>query len=191
MAKMTYEKLVAECKRLRGLHERAEAEFFAFLVSAETDHAEIWKEAGCSDFEQFLRSNHLADTDRYRFFAIGLSRVGVQEAVTNGAPWTIQRGKLDQAPPKAIEEFTARARAFVETEGVAPSDQAVREWRSQAVAGHDKHATIRRVDELSRLREENAKLKAELSAARRRIAELEGRVPAPAKKPKTESRPHA
>ena len=170
---MTYEQLVSECKRLRGRHERAEAEFYVFLMTAEREHSEVWQEAGCADFKQFLRSNHLCDTDKYRFFAIGVDRAGLDEALANGAPWTIERGRMDQAAPKAIEEFTNRARAFVETESVAPSEQTVREWRSQVAARANEHATVRRVDELNRLREENKHLKAELKAAKARIAELE------------------
>jgi hypothetical protein len=174
---MTYEHLIDECKRLRGRHQRAEAEFFVFLMSAEREHAAVWRDAGCVTFEQFLKSNHLCDPSRYRFFAIGVDRVGVGEALANGAFWTIERGRMDQAtPPIAIQEFTARAHAFVETEGFAPSEQAVREWRSQVVASGKDHATVRKVNALARLREENKRLSAELKVAKTRITELEGQL---------------
>lgn len=173
MSTMTYEELVLECKRLRGIHERAEAEFFLFLIRAERELAEVWREAGCSDFAQFLRSNHLADTDRYRFFVIGTDRVGAAVAVRNGAPWTVERGRADNAPPEVLEAFAARASAFVETEGVAPAEQTVTGWRKEIVSGAKPHNTIRRVDELAKLREENKRLKAELSAAKKRIVALE------------------
>ena len=171
---MTFEELIAECKRLRGLHERAEAAFFVFLRTAEVEHADVWREAGCSTFDQFLTSNHLCEPGRYRFFAIGMSRVGVDEAIQNGAPWTIQRGKMDSEAPASLAAFTERARAFVALEGVAPSEQTVRTWKAETTSKNAlEHRTIQRVDELSRLREENKRLKSELAAAHMRIAKLE------------------
>lgn len=173
---MTFDELVAKCKSLRGIHERAEAQFFVILREAEVAYEQVWKEAGCSTFDQFLMSNHLCEPKRYRFFAIGLSRVGVDEAISNGAPWTVQRGRMDSEPREALEAFSERARAFVELEGVAPSDQTVRGWKAETTSKNAlEHRTIQRVDELHRLREENKRLKADLAAAKKRIDELEGK----------------
>lgn len=152
MVKMSYEKLVEECKRLRLKGERAVAEFFAFLMIAEREHAEIWQGGGCETFEQFLNSNHLCDSSRYRFFAIGVDRVGLEVALENGAHWTIQAGRMIEPTKKALEDFGARARAFVETEKTAPSEKAVREWAAQINANGREPQKIKQVSELHRLR---------------------------------------
>ena len=132
---MTYEELVEKCKKLRGRHERAEAEYFVFLVEVETTMSDTWKGAGCATFDQFLRSNHLADSDRYRFFQIGLNQVGLSDALNNGVAWTTARGRINGASKDALEEFSARAKAFVEVENLAPAEQTVSEWAREAMAG--------------------------------------------------------
>ena len=177
---MTYEQLVAECKRLRGVSERAEAEFFAFLMRADREYEDVWRGNGCVSFRQFMTSNHLRDPDRYLFFAKGVDNVGLDAALANGAPWTIEIGRAavkDQ--PMVIEGLVERAAAFVETERVAPARMTVESWSRELLAPERQHQTIQKADELHRLRAENQKLKAELAAAKARIAELESMVNPP------------
>lgn len=171
---MTYEQLIEECKRMRARHERAEAEFFLFLMKVDVEHTETWREAGCSDFDQFLRSNHLGKPDRYRAFAAGVAKVGVEAALSNGAPWTMSAGVLAATTPEALPAFSARAEAFVASESVAPSEEAVRQWRAELDTRASPPAGISRASELVRLREENKVLRAKLAAAEARIAELTG-----------------
>lgn len=170
---MTYEELVAECKRLRGTAERAEAEFLIFLMLVEREHSEVWSEAGCDTFEQFIKSNTLCEFGRYRMFSIGVDRVGVDAARINGAHWTIAAGKEPAPSEKALKEFAARASAFVEVNGVAPSEQASRTWRAEVFGRTGKeHATVRKVDELHRLRAENDALRAENNALKKQLKAL-------------------
>ena len=170
--------IIAEAKRLRVEYENAEARFFGFLMEVERDRAHVWKAAGCADYEQFLRSYHLVDPSRYRFFAMGADQVGIDLAVEHGAHWTVQRGKMSaaNAPKKAIREFEERARAFVEVEKVAPSEQAVREWKNEVLASDRVHSVVRKQDRLHQLESENASLRRELAAAKKKIALLEKRL---------------
>lgn len=140
---------------------------------AETEYEEVWRDAGCESFDQFLSSNHLAKVDRYRSFRLGVERSSLTEALNHGASWTMALGHMASPSAKVTEEFTARAVAFLETEHVAPTEETVREWRAQVQGSQKKHATIRKVDELNRLRAENATLKAENAALKKRIADLE------------------
>lgn len=209
---MTYEELVTECKRLRAAAQKAEAEFFLFLMKVEKEHEEVWSGAGCVTFDQFLKSNHIVDSDKYRFFTIGLGRVeelqkvdekrdrgeepgegakpkDVQDvARRNGAPWICAIGRQPM-PEDAFREFAQRAEAFVEVEGVPPREQTVDIWRRDVLPKQGKadHRTIRRVDELSRLRAENAALKAENAALKKRLADMEI-MPAIAKPATTKSK---
>lgn len=174
---MTYEHLVEECKRLRLRSEMAEAEFFAFLMVAERQHQSIWAEAGCTTFEQFLTSNHLCKPDRYRFFAIGVDRVGLDAALANGAYWTICAGRMPEPSKSDLQKFDDRAKAFVQLERTLPSEEAVRQWAAEIAGRETEPRKIVQVGELERLREENRILHAKLAAAEKRIAELEGRAP--------------
>jgi hypothetical protein len=186
---MSYEQLVEECKRLRLKSEKAEAEFFAFLMVAEREHAEVWQGGGCADFQQFLASNHLADGRRYRFFAIGVDRVGLDTAIAHGAHWTIQAGMLPDPSPKVLRDFTERARAFVEMEHTAPAEQTVRTWAAEAVASGRDPKRVQQVSELHRLRAENQELRAKLRAAEKRAADAEAKLAKLAKpSKKTEAR---
>lgn len=171
---MTYNELVTQCKALRAAHERAEAQFLLFLMRAELECCEVWREAGCTDFDQFIRSNHLCEVQRYRFFAVGIERSSVDDALSNGAHWTVTLGMAPRPTSDFVEGFKARAVAFVATERVAPSEQTVRQWRAELSVPTREHGTIRKASELDRLREENRRLTAELTAAKARIAELEG-----------------
>lgn len=174
---MTYEQLVEKCKELRLRAERSEAEFFIFLMMAEVDHADIWREAGCSDFDQFLYSNHLCKPSRYRLFVAGCNHTGVDAARTNGAAWTIEAGRMRQPTPEILEEFNNRAQAFVETTGTAPSEETSANWRRELdKPSADEHSTIRKASELHRLRAENAQLRADLASAKKRIGELEAKL---------------
>ncbi len=170
---MTYEEMVAECKKMRSRHERAEAEFFLFLMKVDAEMSNVWREAGCSNFDQFLRSNHLTKPERYRAFALGVSKVGADAALANGAPWTMSAGSLSVTTPEALKSFAARATAFIEVENVAPSEEAVRQWRAELDTRATPPVGITRASELLRLREENKALRAKLAAAEKRIKELE------------------
>lgn len=170
---MTYEELVDECKRLRAAAEAAEGEFFRFLMRVERDHESVWREAGCSTFEQFLRSNNLVKVDRYALFVKGTERIGE----TNAAKCvhsTIFIGRQPDPKPKQVAEYIKRVDAFREVHRTAPSEEAAREWSKEVFRRPaEAHKTIRRVDELHRLREENKTLRSQLAAAHARIAELE------------------
>ncbi len=179
---MNYEELVEQCKQFRAKAERAEAEFLAFLMLAEGAHDDVWKGAGCATFEQFLRSNHLCRPERYSAFVRGVDRVGKADALVNGAAWTIEASKFGDEHLAAIEQFSARATAFVETEKVAPSEETVREWRAQIEQSTKEHSTVRRASELHRLRAENQKLRAELKSAQSLIVTLQGKLEARGKK---------
>jgi hypothetical protein len=172
--KMSYEKLVEECKRLRLKSERAEAEFFIFLLLAEQEQKEIWQGGGCDTFEQFLASNHLCRPDRYRFFAIGVERTSAETALANGAHWTIQAGRMPVPSKKALTDFSDRAAAFIEIENTAPSEEAVRQWAAEVNANGRQPGKIVQVGELHRLRAENQELRLKLRVAEQRIAVLEG-----------------
>lgn len=172
---MTYEELVAECKRFRHEAEQLEARFFVFLMKCEKEHADVWRGAGCATFEQFIRSNNLCQNEsRYLAFRDGCAKCGVDMAVEHGVHWTIALGKLREEMP---EEMVARAQAFVQIHHTAPSEQQVRDWvrdlpKDKPVAD----VNIRRVDELAKLREENRLLRAELSNAKREIAMLQKKL---------------
>lgn len=171
---MTYEELINECRRLRLAHEQGEARFFVFLMEAESKHREVWSAFGHATFDTFLRSNHLVDTDRYAAFVRGVEKSSVSQAMSVGAPATIQLGRIRSANPDVSAEFIRRAEAFVSTENVVPSDQTAALWRRHLDAPEQEHRTIRKASELDRLRGENHRLKLELATAHKRIAELEG-----------------
>lgn len=173
---MTYENLVEECKRLRLLAERSEAEFLVFLMRAEREHEEIWKGGGCDTFEQFISSNHLIEPGRYRFFAIGVDRSSVDKAIEHGAHWTIQLGRMAKPSAGDVKRFSARAAAFVELEHVLPSEQAVRQWAAETSANGREPQLIRQVGELAHLRAENQELRAKLRAAEREIETLKKKL---------------
>lgn len=183
-SKMGYEQLVAECKRLRSEAERSEARFLAFLIVAEREYAPEWGSAGAADFEQFLRSNSLCDTDRYRLFRDGADKVGVDVAIQYGAHWAMQVGKMRDSKTSVISEFADRAAKFQEVNAVSPSEQVVTGWRQEleaaerAVAGESPKRVRAQlqVDELHKLRAENEKLKASLRAAERRVTQLESEL---------------
>lgn len=169
-----YSVLVAECKRLRAAHERAEAEFFLFLVKTEVDLATVWQAAGCASFEQFLRSHDLCEASRYIFFRQGLKKSNTTLVLQNGAHWTIALGKLDEPTRGEVSMMLEKAEAFVDVHHTAPSEQVVRDWVHKLRSVPD--INVKRRTEIAALREENRVLKAELRAARARIAELEKRT---------------
>jgi len=173
---MSYDDLVEECKRLRLASEMSEAKFFAFLMVAEREHAEIWQGAGCDTFEQFLTSNHLCKPERYRFFAIGVDRVGLDAALASGAYWTIQAGKMHEPTKQALKAFGERAAAFLEVEKTAPSEEASRQWAAEVSARGREPQKIAQVSELHRLRAENQELRHKLKLADKRVLELESMI---------------
>lgn len=181
-AKMTYELLVAECKRLRSETERHEAQFFAFLMIAERDHERLWRENGCADFEQFIRSNDLCKPYRYCLFRDGVDQAGLDAALANGAHWTMEIGKVRDIKPAELGAFKARAKAFLDVHRTSPSSEVVHDWRIELAPRRDQPARIEKhASELVRLRAENAELKAENKALTKRISELEAKVPKKAK----------
>ena len=181
-AKMTYELLVAECKRLRSETERHEAQFFAFLMIAERDHERLWRENGCADFEQFIRSNDLCKPYRYCLFRDGVDQAGLDAALANGAHWTMEIGKVRDIKPAELGAFKARAKAFLDVHHTSPSSEVVHDWRIELAPRRDQPARIEKhPSELVRLRAENAELKAENKALTKRISELEAKVPKKAK----------
>ena len=170
----SYEELVQACKQARDASERAEAAFFLLLMAVETQHAETWKAAGIEEFEQFISSNGpLCQPQRYRLFCVGCARIGIEAAAEHGAHFTIEAGKVRDVNPRVIVELMGRASAFREVHGVAPSEQASREWRKEVDQPQEEHRTVKAANELGRLRAENEKLRADLRVARARITELE------------------
>ena len=141
-AKMTYELLVAECKRLRSETERHEAQFFAFLMIAERDHERLWRENGCADFEQFIRSNDLCKPYRYCLFRDGVDQAGLDAALANGAHWTMEIGKVRDIKPAELGAFKARAKAFLDVHHTSPSSEVVHDWRIELAPRRDQPARI-------------------------------------------------
>lgn len=169
---MTYESLVNECKRLRTVHERAEVQLFLFLVKVESEYRDVWMNAGCDSFDQFLRSNHLPKPDRYKLFAHGLARCGVDDALAHDVGWVMMVG-MRPIDNTTLESLRERATAFREVEKTAPSEETSKMWRAELEPRSKPPEVISRATELMRLREENKKLRADLAAAYVRIVDLE------------------
>jgi hypothetical protein len=173
---MTYEELVETAKTLRLKSERAEAEFFAFLLRAEEDAEDVWREAGCSTFEQFVRSNQLCEFDRYANFARGVERTSIEQALANGAHWTMQVGKMHDPTKGVIEQFAAKARAFLEVHNVAPAEKTVQSWAKELSTPAGSTGAIRQVGELSQLRARVQELESEARRLRKENEKLAKRL---------------
>lgn len=174
---MTIEELIEKCKQMRAKAERAAAAFFLWLREVETrdEYVEVWKDAGISTFRQFINFGKLCEPWRYEAFVRGLDRIGADEALRLGAHLTIEAGRTRDE--SALPELQKRASAFLETEHVAPSAQTVERWRRELdKPQRQKHTTIRRVDKIAQLEAENKRLKADLRAAEKKIAQLEKQI---------------
>jgi hypothetical protein len=159
---MNYEQLVERCKELRARHERARSEFFLFLMQVESEHEETWKAAGVESFDQFVECHKLCQVHLYRLFVAGCNREGSEKALTNGAAWTIEMGRLRQPTPELSKEMGKRADSFIEVNHVPPSEQTVERWRLELdKAPASEHGTVRKASELHRLRAENQMLLAQ------------------------------
>lgn len=181
--KFTYERLVEECKRLRTLVDKTEVSLFVFLMKAEREYESVWRDAGCASFAHFLQSNCLPRFDRYRFFAMGVDRVGLDAAQTYGVHWTCAAGRMDKPSKAALADFIKRAAAFLLKNHVAPSEESVRVWAAEvSPARDDEPKVVREASELARLRARVQELEAKLAAAEKTIAELKRKL-------KGESRP--
>lgn len=168
---MTYEDLIEQCRKLRARAERAESEFFIFLIKVEKEEKELLTANGVGHFHQFIRSNHLCEPHRYDEFCRGVERIGAEKALELGAAHTMRAGRLRDV--SVLPDLERRTAAFIATEGVAPSELTVSGWCRELDTPPKTHSTVRRGDELNRLRAENKRLKVELATAQRRIRELE------------------
>jgi hypothetical protein len=186
---MTYEDLVEKCKELRRDAERAEVRYFLFLVACEREHSDVWKGGGCSTFEQFMRSNHLPEYDRYLAFRDGLDKRGVDAALQVGVPIMTKVGRLRD---ELGDTLIRRALDFVKVEGVAPKDETVDGW-ARALPKEDAPGarTANRAAEIDRLREENRILKAECKTLRKENEDLKAKLAKKAKIRPHESQPRA
>jgi hypothetical protein len=164
---MTYEELVETAKALRLKSERAEAEFFAFLLRAEADAGDVWREAGCATFEQFVRSNQLCEFDRYANFARGVERTSLEDALANGAHWAMQVGKMHEPSKGLLAQFSEKASAFLEVHNVAPSEKTVQSWARELAQPPGPTGAIRQVSELAQLRAKVQVLEAEARKLRK------------------------
>lgn len=167
---MKLEDIIREAKRLRDSAERARSEFFIFLRRIERDEEETWGAAGCASFDMFLTTHHLCESAGYREFVAGMEVLGgEQAALTAGAEATRAARRLNA--PGAAEQFVRQCEAFREVNGVAPSEETARGYVAQLQPRPPN--VIRHASELHQLRAENARLKAELRQAQRKVKELE------------------
>jgi len=174
--KMSYEGLVEECKRLRLAAEQSEARYFLLLMTTEKEYADVWRGAGHSTYEQFLRSNDLCKPDQYLAFRDGVNKVGPEKAMSFGAHWTRTVGRMRHG---SVERLAERAEAFLKVHHTAPSEEVVKGWaRDEPKDAPVVDINVRRLSELEKLRKENAELRAKLAEANRTIAKLEQQVSA-------------
>lgn len=174
---MTYDEMVAECKKLRSKYRRAESEYFLFLMRTERELGELWRGAGHSTFESFLRSNDLSDWDEYAKFVRGVRSIGEKSAVTVGAAIMIAAGDMAESMPNAPAKMLERAKAFATVNHTPPSPSLVKEWKRE-VSREERPAPpsiVTRATELMQLRARVKALEAENAQLRARVAQLEGK----------------
>lgn len=177
LPKMSYEELVAECKRLRTEAERSLAQFYAFLVVVERSYDSVWRGAGHTRYESFVKQV-LTYPHLYVEFRDGLDKVGVDAAIENGAHWTIEIGKIRNTTPAMIEEMASKALHFREVNEKPPSAQTAHQWASSLGAqfatngGADARASkLRKLEiENRELRQKLRKVEAERDALRAELA---------------------
>ena len=189
---MTLETLVATLKKYRCAKEQAEADWFLALMDAESKHSKIWQAAGISTFHEFLSVYSLVKPHIYDEFVRGFKRLGTKAVKKHGAAFTAEVGKVREPSSKLLGEMKQRATAFREIEKVAPSSQTAERWRRDLDTPDNRpHRALRKVDEMSQLRAENAELKAKLKVATARIKTLESQLPRTRRRKDSKHRPTA
>lgn len=146
-------------------------------MEIEADHMDVLRKGGYEDVAQFIRSTTLIEVNRYALFKVGVDRLGVEDAMKCGVHVTIETIAKMRAPTaERIATVVERTEAFKEVRGgVVPSEQTAKALRLELDERSDKpNGTVRIASELQQLRAENAKLKAENKALKRRVDELEG-----------------
>lgn len=171
-----FKQLVEKARQLRSESEKAEARFFAFLMTFEREHESAWRAAGCSHFDQVINSNQLCKTERYHWFVEGVNRIGLEAALEMGYPATAEAGKRQPLQPEFLEAYKERVVSFISNAGVVPSEETAHRMRLEVEPSSVTNMGGRRVDELSKLRAENAKLRADLAAANSIIKRLNGEL---------------
>lgn len=193
MEHVTYESIVKELRELRLSRDQADARLLVRLQDVERDHLSIVLESGCDSFAQFVQE--FVKPARYEAFKLGLAKIGEEQALAIGSDATIVAGKATSAV--IAEEYTSACKAWVvEHGGTMPT----RESAERVMGHYQKHAgkpksladQERREDELSRLRAENAELRAKLRSAESELTRLRKLAAKPAQRARTAApQPHA
>jgi hypothetical protein len=209
---MTLEQWIEKARAMRADVMRADVEYLLFLVDSE-DTAP-WRGA-FTTFEQALSQYDLVRVERFVSFKRALERVPDRALALRVGAYAFTRAAKVEDPElrgTTLKELDLKTEAH----GVPLSDEEINrvvqrlapvarpplqiKKAAQQAQIEAENASLRRrvrelekaprpvTDELTRLREENARLKVELSAARRRIAELEGELPTPPKRRGSQSR---
>lgn len=191
MANVTFDKLVIELRELRLSRDRADARLLLRLAQIEREHIKIVLDAGCESFAQF--AEEFVKPARYEAFKTGLDKVGVDEALAIGSDATIVAGKTT-TEVKAVA-YTGAVRAWVaEHNGTLPTRQTAKHILMQVDPREEQPKAVRdierRDDELTRLRSENAELRAKLRAAESELARLRKLTAAP-RRERAQAQPHA
>jgi hypothetical protein len=171
---VTIEQIVQEILELRLRRDRADAHLLCRLVEIEAEYMQLIIDSGCSSFGQFLRSmKNVVEPGRYLSFKAGLARIGVESALAIGSDATIVAGQLSVVP-SAPDEYTRACRAWVdEHSGVRPTQRTAKHLLLQVDPRTEVPESVRKQDEIARLRAEVSQLKAENAALKRRVRELE------------------
>jgi hypothetical protein len=193
LATMSIEDIRTHARTMRLRSEQASATFLISLMQIEETCMKQITDSGCDDFAAFLRAEDLCDFARYDRFKRGAEVIGVRRALEIGEHATKEHATL---PEIARQEFESLIGDWQDKHrSVAPSQQAAAKLAAQARAkvGAPRPLVIEgRRDELSRLRAENAKLKADvaqrdkaLAKANREIADLRQKLGLRQKRPVT------
>jgi hypothetical protein len=169
---MTYEELVDHCVALRVAYERDEARFFIGLVEVEQNHMDTLRDAGVDSFDSFLRSCEFTRVERYRAFANGLRHTTFEEAEKMGAPAVIQMSNL-RDESKATEYKEAVAAWSSDHRGLSPRQETAAKLLRQVDPRPERPQSLRRLDDMQRLKEENEALKREVARLRKLLAKYE------------------
>lgn len=168
---MNYEEIVEYCINLRRDFERDEAKFFLGLVEIETNHMHTLIEAGVDTFDSFLRSCEFTRTERYRKFAAGLKHTTTSEALQLGAPAVMQMAHLRDVS-KAPEYKEAVLAWSSERKGLVPTLQTAAKMLRQIDPRPERPQSLKNLDELHRLQEENIALRREVARLRRELDKI-------------------
>jgi len=169
---MTYEELIEHCVGLRVAYERDEARFFLGLVEVEQNHMDTLRGAGVDSFDSFLRSCEFTRVERYRAFASGLRHTTSEEAEKMGAPAVMQLSNL-RDESKAMEYKEAVAAWSQDHRGLSPRQETAAKLLRQVDPRPERPQSLRRLEEVQRLREENAALKREVARLQKLLAKHE------------------